>query len=109
MLKIKVIQRSQIYVTHYPMVIHSCTRYGITVNKQKAMAQTQSHVKDIEVNVPDTWTHVPNMVVQCQIKIKVRVGHEDLSKTLSYIPIYPPEPRSRGCKNGKCQDVAAIM
>ena len=57
MLKIKVIQRSQIYVKHYPMVIHSCTRYGMTVNKQKAMVQTQSHVKDIEVNVPDTSSH----------------------------------------------------
>ena len=35
----------------------TCTRYGMTVNKQKAMAQTQSHEKDIEVNVPDTSSH----------------------------------------------------
>ena len=27
--KIKVIQRSEMYETHYPMVIHSCARYGM--------------------------------------------------------------------------------
>ena len=34
--KVKVIQRSRMYVTHYPMVKHSCARYGITVNRQKS-------------------------------------------------------------------------
>ena len=32
--KIKVIQRSQMYVTHHPMVKHSCARYGMTVTCQ---------------------------------------------------------------------------
>ena len=38
------------YVTHYPMVIHSCDKYGTTMSKdKKAVAQTQSHVFQHEV------------------------------------------------------------
>ena len=40
-IKVKVIQRSWMYVTHYPMVIHSCARYD-----KKAAAQTQTHIKN---------------------------------------------------------------
>ena len=45
--KVKVIQRSWIYVIQCPMVIHSCDKYGRTKSKdEKAVPQTQSHVKN---------------------------------------------------------------
>ena len=43
--KIKVIQRSWMYVTHHPMVIHSCAKLGMTISKDKKA-------------VPWTWSHV---------------------------------------------------
>ena len=44
--KVKIIQSSRMYVTHYLMVKHSCARYGMTISiNKKAVAQTQSHIK----------------------------------------------------------------
>ena len=37
--------------TLYPMVIHSCDKYALTMSKEKkAVAQTQSHVKNPTIN-----------------------------------------------------------
>ena len=43
--KVKIIQRSWMYVTHRPMVIHSCAKLGMTISKYKKAA-------------PWTWSHV---------------------------------------------------
>ena len=38
------------YVTHCLMVIQSCVKYGITMSEdQKAVPQTQSHVKTLQI------------------------------------------------------------
>ena len=43
---VKVMQRFWMIVTHRTMVIHWCTKYGMTLSKdKKVVARTQSHVK----------------------------------------------------------------
>ena len=75
------------YVTHRTMVIHWCTKYGLTLSKDKKfVARTQSHVENL-INL--TWrskghvvfgswrlTHVPNIICQCHGKQQLWVGHE---------------------------------
>ena len=46
--KVKVIQSSKMYVTHYTMVIHSHAKQSMTLSKdRKAEVWTQSHVKNL--------------------------------------------------------------
>ena len=69
--KIKVIQRSEMYETHYPMVIHSCARYGMTMSlDKKAVAQTLSHLKNhinltlrSNVNISRSWINATHSCI----------------------------------------------
>ena len=82
------------YVTHHPMVIHSCTKYGMTTSGQKSCdPNTKPYQKpynfDLEVksqrcigtmNVCDTLSHSVrpmcqyNMLMSKQTKVTGRTG-----------------------------------
>ena len=49
-LKVKVTQRSCIYITHCPMMIHSCAKYGMTTSilkDKEVVARKQCNVKNL--------------------------------------------------------------
>ena len=83
------------YMTHRLMVIHPRAKYGRPMsNQKKVMGRTR---------VTRCYTHVANMVSQCQTIKKLWAGHESAQTdghidrgTDRVIPIYPPELRSRG-------------
>ena len=68
MLKVKVIQGSCMYMTHCPMVIHSCAKYGMNMTKvkKKAVAGTISFVKKpINLTLIDVKDHRLMMIDPC--------------------------------------------
>ena len=79
--KVKVIQRSSIYMTHRLIVIHPYAKYGMPTSKNKeVMARTR------------ICTHMPNMVCLPQRIKKLWPGHESAQTDgQTVIPIYPPK------------------
>ena len=74
--KVKVIQRSSIYMTHRLIVIHPYAKYGMPTSKNKeVMARTRIHVKKLiflilrstvkVINIRDTSSHSDTTI--CQI------------------------------------------
>lgn len=78
---VKLIKVSWMNVTHCPIVMHSCAKYGITISTyKKSVARTRVHVKD-PMNF--TTSHIGIM----------NVGDTNLHRqTDRVIPTYPPPP-----------------
>ena len=75
-LKDKVIQRSWMYVTHCPMVIHSCAKYGKTVKGPKHCCPNRKtcqkhHIRIMNWGCVGGWTWLIYLRVS---KIRVCVG-----------------------------------
>ena len=108
--KVNVESGSWMYATHPLMVIDPCAKYGKSMSHQKIVKdRTQKQVKNPinltlwskstsyrdhectgKQHILSWWyTHVPNMVSQCQTKKKLLAGHKSAQmdrQSDSYLP-----------------------
>ena len=114
--QVNVVSGLSMFVTHPLMVIHPFAKYGKAMSRQKkVMGQTWRHVKNLinltlrsKVNVVSDhewtphivsrwYTHMPNMVSQCQSKKTIMgltwicTDRLTVKRRDKVIPIYSPE------------------
>ena len=118
--KVNVESGSWMYATHPLMVIDPCAKYGKSMSHQKIVkGRTRKQVKNPinltlwskstsyrdhectgKQHILSWWyTHVPNMVSQCQTKKNCWLDTNLHRWTDRVIPIYPPELHSWGYQN----------